>query len=698
VTLAVWPAAAEAAGRCGDHPWCDTKLSPDRRADLLIGALTPQERIGLLGGDSSAGVLGLPHTHTGAADGVPRVDLPPFYLSDGPVGIRQGPGTAMPSSMSLASTFDPALARRDGAVIGNEAKLKGNDLVYAPTVNMLRTPLWGRAFESLGEDPLLTSRMAVGWIRGLQSQGVMANVKHYAVNNQEGRGPNGSQGSRFSVDARVDERTLMEYYLPAFEAAVKQANVASVMCSYNRLNGPHACENTWLLTQVLRKRWGFKGFVLADYGASKHIGSGLQAGLDFEPFPFVDSDGGENYRPQVIADAIAAGRTTQARVDAAAHRLLRTQFAYGFFDRGAYADDDSRVNRAGHTAEARRLAEAGTVLLKNKGGVLPLDRRKLNTLAIIGPPADSYKTGGGSANVEPYSFVTPRRAIVKRAGSGVQVRWASGTESPEKLARSADAAVVFVADNAGEGRDRNCLKIDCAGRNDRLIEQVAAANKNTVVVLETGGPVLTPWRSRVKGIIEAWYPGSGGGEAIARVLFGDVDPGGRLPATFPRRQRDLPTAGNKRRYPGVKDVVRYTEGGFFGYRWYDRQRIAPAFPFGHGLSYTRFAFRDLRVSRGQVSVEVVNTGRRTGVAVPQLYLGLPGAKGRPQPRRALKGFVSVKLRPHARKRVSFPLSERALSYWSTRRHRWVVSPGCYRIYVGSSSRDIALTSRGGRCG
>jgi beta-glucosidase len=693
VALAVWPAAADAAGRCGDHPWCDTALSPDKRADLLIAALTPQERIGLLAGDSPAGVAGMPHTHTGVENGVPRVGLPPFYLTDGPVGIRQGPSTAMPSSMSLASTFNPALARRDGALIGNEAKLKGNDLVYAPTVNMLRTPLWGRAFESLGEDPVLTSRLAVEWIRGLQSQGVMANVKHFAANNQEGHGPNGTEGSRYSVDARVDERTLVEYYLPAFEAAVKQAHVASVMCSYNRLNGPHTCENTWLLNQVLRKRWGFDGFVLIDYGASKHIASGLLAGADFEPFPYVDFDGGENYRPQLIAAAIAAGRTSQARVDTAAHHLLRTLFAYGFFDRDAYSDDDSRVDRRGHAAEARRLAEAGTVLLENKGGILPFNPRKLNTLAVIGGAADTYKTGGGSANVQPYSFVTPREAIAARAGSGVKVLFGDGAE----VARKADAAVVFVADEAGEGRDRDCLRIDCEGRQDKLVEQVAAANRNTVVVMETGGPVLTPWRSRVKGIVEGWYPGSSGGEAIARVLFGDVDPGGRLPATFPRRGGDLPTAHNRRRYPGVKGVVHYSEGGFFGYRWYDKRRIEPAFPFGYGLSYTRFAFRKLRVSGRQVSVEVVNTGRRTGVAVPQLYLGLPGARGRPQPVRALKGFASVTLRPHARKRVRFPLSKRALSYWSTRRHRWVLSPGCYRIYVGSSSRDIALSARAGRC-
>jgi beta-glucosidase len=689
--LAVWPASADAAGRCGSHPWCDTSLSPSKRADLLIAALTPAERIGLVAGDSAAGISGMPHTHTGAADGVPRLDVPPLYLTDGPVGIRQGPSTAMPSSMSIASTFNLALARSDGAVIGNEAKLKGDDVVYAPTINLLRTPLWGRAFESLGEDPLLTARLGVAWIRGLQAQGVMANVKHFAVNNQE--------DDRYSIDARVDERTLFEMYLSQFEAAVKQGHAGSVMCSYNRLNGPHTCESTWLLRQVLRKRWGFNGFVLADYGASKHIGSGLLAGLDFEPFPYVDFDGGENFRPELIQAAIAAHHTTQARVDAAVHNLLRELFAFGLFDRAAFVDDDSRVDRTAHAEQARRLAEAGTVLLRNKGGLLPLNARKLKSLAIIGADADRYKNGGGSADVQPYSFVTPRAGIAARAGPGVEVSYDAGNDLAHaaSVARAADAAVVVVADTAGEGEDKPCLGLDCGAtdklKRDRLIARVAAANPRTVVVLETAGPVLTPWRNRVRGIVEAWYPGSGGGAAIARVLFGDVDPGGRLPATFPRRARDLPTAGSKRRYPGVKGAVHYTEGVFVGYRWYDARRIAPAFPFGFGLSYTRFALRHPRASRQGVSIEVVNTGRRTGVAVPQLYLGLPAARGRPQPPRALKGFASVTLKPGASRRVRFPIDSRALSYWNVRKHRWAVAPGCYRWFVGSSSRDIAASGR-----
>jgi beta-glucosidase len=711
--LVVWPsAAAQAAGRCGDHPWCDTSLSPAKRADLLLDALTPAERIGLLAGDSPAGVTGAAGTHTGAALGVPRLDLPPLYLTDGPTGVRQGSSTALPSSIALAASFNRRLARRGGALVGNEAKLKGNDVVYAPTINLLRTPLWGRAFESLGEDPFLTARMGVEWIRGAQSQGVIANVKHFAVNNQEGveRADGTVAGSRYEVDARVDERTLVELYLSQFEAAVKEGHAGSVMCSYNRLNGPHACENRWLLTDVLRKRWGFRGFVLADYGASKHVGSGLRAGLDFEPFPYIDFDGGELYTPAAVQAALDAHRTTQAAVDRAVRNLLRTLFAYRFFDRAAYVDDESRIDRTAHAHEARRLAEAGTVLLQNIGRALPLDAKRMKSLAVIGADGDAYKNGGGSSSVQPYSLVTPRQGIATRAGPGVEVRYDTGDDPARaaEVARTADAAVVVVADTAGEGTDKPCLALDCGAapglQRDELIERVAAANDRTIVVLVTAGPVLTPWRHQVKAIVEAWYPGSGGGAAIARVLFGDVDPGGRLPASFPIRERDLPTAGSRRRYPGVANKVHYDEGLMVGYRWFGRG-LRLAFPFGHGLSYGSYIFEDLRVRRAgsgaRVGLTVRNRGRRPVIAVPQLYLGLPDGPGHAQPRRQLKGFESVALRRGQRKRVTFRLDARAFSYWDSRRDRWRVAPGCYRVEVGSSAQAISLVGslamRGGRC-
>jgi beta-glucosidase len=687
-----------AAGRCGAHPWCDTSLTPERRAALLLAALTPDERIGLLAGDGAGGPFGS-GAHTGSSDGVARLGLPPLQLTDGALGVVQGSATALPSSMALAASFDRRLARAHGGVVGNEARLKGNDVVYAPTVNTLRTPLWGRAFESFGEDPYLIARMGVGWIRAAQAEGVIASVKHFAANNQEGQtqADGTVAGSRARVDARVDERTLNELYLPQFEAAVREAGAGAVMCSYNRVNGAHACESRQLLDRILRRRWGFRGFVLADYGASKRIGTGLRAGLDFEPFPTFPVNGGDTYSPAAVRAALASGTAGMALVDRAVGRLLRTLFAHGFFDRAGFVDDDSRIDRSAHLSTARRLAERGTTLLKNDGA-LPLGR--LRSLAVIGAEADAYKSGYGSSTVHPYSYVTPRDGIARRAGAGVEVRYDPGhvPMRAAAAARGADAAVVVVADTAGEGEDKPCLALDCGSRlqlrRDELIEAVAAVNPRTIVVLETAGPVLTPWRSRVEAIVEAWYPGSAGGTAIARVLFGDVDPGGRLPATFPRSAADLPTAGDPRRYPGVKDVVRYSGRVLVGYRWFDQRGIRPAFPFGFGLSYTSFGFRGLRVRpdrRGvgaRVSIEIVNTGDRTGVAVPQLYLGLPGARGRRQPPRQLKGFDAVRLRAGGRARVRFRLDRRAFAHWSARRHRWAVARGCYRVLVGASSRDI----------
>jgi beta-glucosidase len=719
VTLAAAAAllgpATAAAGPCGSHPWCDASLAPQHRAELLLDELTVPERIGLLGGDDVTGAIGAPGSHTGTSDGIPRVGLPTFHQTDGPVGVRSGKSTALPGSIGLAATFDRGLARRAGALVANEARLKGNDLLYAPTVNILRTPLWGRAFESLGEDPFLTSRMAVPYIRGVQGQGVIADVKHFAANNQEGQEtPGGTVGSRYSVDARVGERALREIYLPAFEAAVEDAGVGSVMCAYNRLNGPHACASRPLLQRILRRDWGFKGLVLADYGASKTIAGALAAGLDYEPWPFVDTDGGENLTPNAIEAALASGEINRRQIDRSVRHILRTLFASGFFDRRPYVDDPSRIDVAAHRRTARRIAERSAVLLRNRGGALPLDAAKLDSLAVIGADADRYVTGGGSSEIEPYSFTSVRDGISARAGSDVDVSFDPGDE-PERaadLAADADAAVVVAADHSSEGLDKPCLGLDCgAGADDpldrdALIAAVAAANPRTIVVLETAGPVLTPWRGDVEAILEAWYPGMAAGDAVARLLFGDADPGGRLPATFPRAERDLPTAGRPARYPGIDGAAHYSEGVLVGYRWFDRRRIKPAYPFGFGLSYTRFRLGGLDVRRtgpasARVAARVRNVGKRRGAAVLQVYVHLPGAPGRVQPPRQLKAFDSVALRPGDGARARFRLDRRSFSYWDSARDGWRVAPGCYRIEIATSSRDIvarrSLALNGGIC-
>ncbi len=704
------PATAAAAGRCGDHPWCNTSLTPDQRADLLMAALTPDERVSLLAGDDPFAVGGGDHTHTGTSAGVDRVGLPPTYYSDGPVGPRQGKTTALPIPMALAATFDRDAARQHGEVVANEARAKGNDVIFAPTVNIMRTPLGGRTFEGYGEDPYLVARTAVGWIDGAQSQGVIADVKHFAANNQEGDagpaadtsapgqllGPPPVRGNRMTENSVVDERTLREVYLPQFEAAVKEAHVGTVMCSYNRLNGPYACENDHLLHDILERDWGFQGYVIADYGAAHDTYANLAGGLDFEPWP------GLAYSPALVNAGLLTGLTSSATVDAHVHRILRTLFAYGFFDRAAFVDDDAQIDKTAHAQVAQRIEEGAITLLRNEGGALPLDAGKLRSLAIVGADADTFKTGGGSGDVTPFEVHTPRAAIAQRAGRGVRVTYDDGSDAGAAAASAAaaDVAIVFAGDYQTEGADKRCLTLECppySGDQDALIERVAAANPNTIVVLETGGPVLTPWRDRVRGLIEAWYPGQEGGPAIARVLFGDVDPGGRLPATFPASEADEPTAGDPEKYPGVAETVTYKEGVLVGYRWFDAMGLQPAYPFGFGRSYTTFAYRGLHVDAapGRIAVDasVTNTGARSGIAVPQLYVGLPSpGPGVVQPPRQLRGFAKVVLRPGETRRVSFVLDARALSYWDTGAGGWRLAPGCYRVMVGSSSRDVPLSA------
>ena len=704
--VALAPQPAQAAGRCGSHPWCDMSLSPDARAGLLLSVLTQDEKVSLLGGVDPTRITGGAHTHTGASNGVPRVDLPPVYYSDGPVGPRQGSSTAMPVPLALAATFDPSLAYLHGSVVANEVRSKGNDVVFAPTVNIMRTPLGGRTYEAYGEDPFLNSRLTVGWIDGAQSQGVIGDVKHFAANNQEGQDPTGqlgqpglplgagALGARYVSNSIVDERTLREIYLPQFEAAVKEAHVGTVMCSYNELGGTYACENPHLLEQILRKEWGFPGYVVADYGAAHNTIASLNNGLDFEPWP------GVAYSPNAVDAALLSGQVSSAQLDNHVRLILRTLFAFGFFDRAAYVDDDNQIDKAAHARVAQHIEESAITLLQNRGA-LPLNASRLRSVAVIGKAATTFVTGGGSGAVTPFSFADPLSAIKARVGPGVNVTYDDGSNAAQAAtdARNASVAIVIGNDYYTEGADRQCLTLECPmtnGNQDALISAVAAAQPNTVVVLETGGPDLTPWRSQVNALLEAWYPGEQGGPALARVLFGDVDPGGRLPVTFPDSESQLPTAGDMAKYPGVGMDVTYKEGVLVGYRWYDANRLAPAFPFGFGLSYSTFGYSGLRVAPGPVgstaatvSVAVRNTGARTGIEVPQLYLALPSpAPGVLQPPDQLKGFQKLTLAPGHSARASFALDSRSFSYWNVAAGAWRVAPGCYGVLVGRSSRNI----------
>lgn len=723
---------AYAASRCGDHPWCDPSLSPDERAAKLFepGGLTPDETIQLLAGDvATAGPVTGSGPHTGASFAIPRLSIPRLFYSDGPVGPRQGSATAMPVPMALAATFSRQLAWAHGEEIASEVRDKGNDVVFAPTVNMMRTPMGGRTYEAYGEDPFLVASTTESWILGAQSTGVIADVKHFLANNQEGQlgvpPVDGALGGRQTVDANIDERTLREVYMPQFEAAVKQANVGTVMCAYNRVNGSYACENAHALQQVLEDEWGFTGYVLSDYGAAKNTVGNLRNGLDFEPWPAIA------YSPTFVNAALQSGLVTMDMVNSHVRRILRTMFAYGVFDRDAFVDDDSQIDKAGHALTAESIEESAITLLKNEGDLLPLDAASLRSIAVIGPYADQFVTGSGSGSVAPFATTTTLQGIAARAGSGVTIHHDDGTNLAQAIAdaEASDVAIVVVGDFEAEGQDKSCIGLNCTSDltnetlssfifnapscprggidhcpangvdQDALISAVALANPKTIVVLETGAPVLTPWRHQVPAIVEAWYPGQEGGTAIARVLFGDAEPGGRLPVTFPASDLQLQTAADPLKYPGVADEEFYSEGVFVGYRWYDAKHFEPAFPFGYGLSYTSFRYGGLEIAAGAdpqsslvtVSFDVENTGSRRGAAVPQLYVGPPSTRRVRQPLRQLKGYEKVMLDPSEKVHVTFSLNDRSFAFWDAESKGWRIAPGCYRIEVGTSERNILMS-------
>ena len=695
-TLAPVPAPAFAhttarAAPCGDvkeRPWCDASLPPDRRAGLLLAAMTLDEKADLMAGDEFLGQVTSgwdPNARAGTLNGIRRLGIPALRLSGGDAGVRQGTATALPAPLALGAAFDPDAARRHGALVGEETRRKGGEVTLGPALDLIRNPRFGRAFEQYGEDPHLTARLGAAWIRGAQSRGVMASAKHYAAYNQE--------ADRYTIDAVVGERALREIYLPPFEAAVREAGTATVMCAYTKVNGAWNCENPTLLGRILRDQWRFSGIVVSDWMTRlSGPASAARAGLDLE-MPI-----GERYNPLSVRAEIAAGRLDRATVDARVRAILRTMFAFGVFDRPPYPNAPETIDVPAHLAAARRLAEEGITLLKNDRGVLPLKHPA--SIAVIGSAADAYVSGGGSSQVQARSPVTPLRGIRDRAArDGIRVEYDDGADRARAaaLARRSDVAVVVAADARTEFADQWCLALICGdalrGDQDALVEAVAAANPETVVVLENGGPVLLPWAGRVPAVVEAWYPGEQGGAALARVLFGDVDPGGRSPVTFPAAEGDAPAAGGPEQYPGRDGKVRYSEGVLVGYRHYDARGINPRFPFGHGLSYSTFAYGDLSVRRDRVEITVTNTGARRGTAVPQLYLGLPGTDRAPQPPRQLKGFAKVDLAPGESRRVTMPLDERAFSYWDEDAGGWRTAPGCTSVMVGVSSREVVATGR-----
>jgi len=668
------PSAQAATSR----PWLNTSKPLEQRVSQLLGRLTLQEKATLMYGvappDSSGAV--------GYVRGIARLGVPPLVLSDGPVGLRDSArattvrrATAMPASVSLAASFDPDLARAYGQTLGHEARARGVDVLYGPAINIDRVPVGGRNFEYFSEDPYLAGQLAAPFVQGVQSQRVASQVKHFALNNQE--------NDRKTASSNATERTMREIYLPAWKTAVTAGQAWSVMCAQNPVNRTYSCQNNKLLHDMLEAEWGFDGVVGSDYAATHAAVASVTAGLDQS---FNLRDWGAYYRD--LPALVRNGSIAVATVDARVRRVLRMMFRIGLFDgnRGPVTVDAASDGRV-----ARRAAQEGTVLLRNDAGLLPL-QPAVHSIAVIGQyAATAYTGGGGSSHVIPYYTVSPVRGITARAGAGVKVTTSDGADTAQAAvtAAAADVAVVVVGDASRENSDRP--NMDLPGNQNALVSAVASANPRTVVVLNTGAPVTMPWLSRIRTLVEAWYPGEEDGNALAATLFGDTDPSGRLPVTFPVSAAQAPTMGAPR-YPAGPKGYDYAEGLDVGYRGFDALGRTPLFPFGYGLSYTSFAFSSLHVARASgstnitVSFTVANTGHRAGVAVPQVYLGFPAAAG--EPPRQLKAFGRAMLGAGASRTLVMTLPRHAFEYWAT--GGWRISGGSYQVLVGSSSRNLPL--------
>jgi beta-glucosidase len=676
----------------------DASQPLESRVSDLFSRLTLEEKISLLHGDSK---------FTTAA--IPRLGIPRRWLDDGPHGVREDIGpdtwnpagrtddfsTAMPCGICLAATWNPELGFSEGEAIGQEARARGKDIMLGPGVNILRTPLCGRNFEYLGEDPYLSGAMCVGYIRGEQSQNISSCVKHFALNNEE--------FDRMNIDVEVDERALREIYLPAFKAAVQDAGVWSVMGAYNQFRGQHCCHNDYLLNQILKGEWGFKGLVMSDWGGTHDTRQAALNGLDLE----MGSNGRYNdfYLAQPYLNLLKSGELPMAGLDEKVRRNLRVMLATHVLDSGRKTGS---LNTAAHQTAARRVAEEGIVLLKNENRLLPLDAGKLKTIAVIGENATRlHAHGGDSSGIKAFYEIAPLQGIITRAGQKVNVIFSEGyrkggdadlTERAIAAAKFADVVIYIGGLNHDrgfdcEGADRKDMKLPYG--QDELIQKIVAANSNTVVVLEGTMVEMDSWVGKVPALLQAWYPGMEGGNALARVLFGDVNPSGKLPATFPKQLSDSPAhaMGN---YPGTKGTVTYAEGLLVGYRWFDTKKVEPQFPFGFGLSYTTFKYSSLKLipaagTNGIVTAqfEIENTGNVAGAEVAQLYIH----EEKPRlmrPEKELKGFKKVSLKPGEKQTISIPLNEASFAYYDDGKKSWVADRDNFEILIGSSSRDIRL--------
>jgi beta-glucosidase len=717
-----WCFAQQQRSAEADRPWMDTRLSPDERADLVMKAMTLDEKIQLLHGngmpmfDPLTPVTALSNRGGGYVIGIPRLGIPAIDMCDAAYGVRGSAtngrySTALPADVALAASWDTEAAFDYGALIGRELRAQGYNMSLGGGVDLTRDPRNGRTFEYLGEDPVLAGTMVARLIAGTESQHVIGDIKHYAFNDQEsGRG---------AADVHIGERAARESDLLAFEIGVEQGHPGAVMCAYNRVNGVFSCENPYLLKDVLKKDWKFPGFVVSDWGGTHSLEKASAAGLDHE-------EGGSFFYAERYKAAVQAGSISTAELDEHVHRILRSMFATGVVD---YPQQRSVVDPFAGLQVARKIEEEAIVLLKNDGGVLPLDAQKIHTIAVIGAHADaSMISGGGSAQVDPpgeKAFVSsaqaptppnvevwfptsPLKAIQERAPYAT-VKYDSGADpaAAADLAKDADVAIVFAYQWESEGSDLPNLSLPL--HQDDLIAQVAAANPHTIVVLETGSPVTMPWVNAPAAILEAWYAGSDGANALGNVLFGTVNPSGKLPNTFPKSEADLPhpalvkpprasvrfsgPVSPLQRAAGLPPfTVDYNEGVEVGYKWYDAEKKSVLFPFGYGLSYTSYRYSGLTVTPGKEKITatfmLANTGSRAGAEIAEVYAALPPSVQEPPKR--LVGWSKVKLDAGEQRTVTVEIDPKYLSIFDVEKNAWTLVPGDYTILVGGSSQDLPL--------
>lgn len=714
------------------YAWSDATMSPDARADLVIKEMTLEEKISILHGQGApfgSAPAGPSESNGGAgwSVAIPRLGIPAIQMADSAYGVTRGAAfgrysTALPNNLAAASSWDPHAAFEYGALIGRELRNEGYSMSLGGGVNLPREPRDGRTFEYQGEDPLLAGTLAGNFVKGVQSEHVIGDLKHYAMNDQE--------SGRNAVNANIDKRSMRETDLRAFEIALGISDAGGFMCSYNRVNGDYACENSYLLTDVLKKDFHFQGFVLSDWGGTHSTVKASHAGLDQE-------QPGRNFFADALQKAVESGEVSQDEINDHVHRILRTIFATGLFDNPIVKQVP---DVEGGYALAQSLEEKSIVLLKNQHNVLPLDGAGLRSVVLIGGHADvGVLTGGGSAQVDapggnavppppPPPGTNPRMGFMRRqtwlpssplraltvALPSATVSYVSGDDlaAAAAAAKSASVAIVFAYQGESEGMDLDTLAL--SADQNKLLETVAAANPKTIVVLETGSPATMPWVDKVAGVVEIWYPGIRGGEALAGVLTGKVNPTGKLAITFPLSDADLPHPTLVKPPPSSQPVrpapgadmaafmanmakglpafqVYYDEKLKVGYKWYDAEKKPVLYPFGFGLSYTSYAYSKLTVKSGNsmsVSFTVRNTGKRAGTEIAQVYASLPDAAGEPPKR--LVGWSRVDLAPGESKQVSVPVGQDRLTVYDEASDSWKLVPGNYTVMAGGSSQELPL--------